>query len=41
MNTPPIAYKFVGTYWTWLVDEYDEADIPELQPIYAPIEDEE
>ena len=41
MNDTPISYKFVGTYWTWLVTEYDDEDLPDIQPMYSPIEDEE
>ena len=41
-TTPePLAYKFVGTYWTWICEEYDEDDLQSMQPMYAPIEDEE
>lgn len=43
MTTPePLAYKFVGDFWTWLCDEFDEdpETIPYLYPMYAPIEDE-
>ena len=37
----PIAYKFVGQYYSWIVDEVNsEHDLDECQPMHAPIEDE-
>jgi hypothetical protein len=36
----PLAYKFVGHYFTLLVDDESPED-EECQPMYAPIEDEE
>lgn len=34
-----LGYKFVGKFGTWFVLEFDDLD--DLQPMYAPIEDEE
>ncbi len=48
-NTEPtfeiafLGYKFVGTYYTWVVNEShvdDEEGDAVVFPIYAPIEDE-
>jgi len=36
----PIAYKFVGKYYTWLVTEIAAEELEECCPMYAPIEDE-
>lgn len=42
LEPEPLAYKFVGGFWTWLCDEFDEdpETTPYLYPMYAPIEDE-
>ena len=41
MMEEPLAYKFVGKYFTWMCEEYADEDIPDMQPMYALIEDEE
>jgi membrane carboxypeptidase/penicillin-binding protein PbpC len=41
LEDEPLAYKYVGEYSSWLVTEYDDYDLSEIQPMYAPIEDEE
>jgi hypothetical protein len=39
-DTEPLAYKFVGVYQTWLCVEWCCYVSTQIQPMYAPIEDE-